>query len=59
MVYLRSRSHLLPSPFPYRECIIDKNARVGKNVIIANSEVKVFLLFNEKMDSLDKQYLVC
>lgn len=22
-----------------RECIIDKNARIGKNVIIANSEV--------------------
>nr|AAK27685.1 ADP-glucose pyrophosphorylase large subunit [Brassica rapa subsp. pekinensis] len=27
-----------PSHFPYRECIIDKNARVGKNVVIANSE---------------------
>lgn len=23
----------------YRDCIIDKNARIGKNVIIANSEV--------------------
>lgn len=31
----------MTSPFPYRECIIDKNARVGKNVVIANSEVKV------------------
>jgi glucose-1-phosphate adenylyltransferase len=25
-----------------RECIIDKNARIGKNVVIANSEVGFF-----------------
>lgn len=27
-----------------RECIIDKNARIGKNVVIANSEVQFFTL---------------
>ena len=26
-----------------RECIIDKNARIGKNVVIANSEVGFFI----------------
>lgn len=28
----------------YRDCIIDKNARIGKNVVIANSEVCFFKL---------------
>lgn len=28
-----------------RDCIIDKNARIGKNVVIANSEVCFFPYF--------------
>lgn len=47
---------LLPSSLPYRECIIDKNARVGKNVIIANSEVKNSFILR-KMAQSDIQFL--
>lgn len=36
-----------------RECIIDKNARIGKNVVIANSEVCFFTYFALK-DQGDK-----
>lgn len=28
-----------------RDCIIDKNARIGKNVVIANSEVRALNQF--------------
>lgn len=31
------------SPFTlHRECIIDKNARIGKNIVIENSEVSFY-----------------
>lgn len=30
--------------FPIRNCIIDKNARIGKDVMIANLDVRIFLL---------------
>lgn len=31
-----------------RECIIDKNARIGKNVVIANSEVGFYIPFQSQ-----------
>ncbi|KAM7488641.1 hypothetical protein LguiB_026125 [Lonicera macranthoides] len=38
-ILIQSHSSLKPTlPLPHTECIIDKNARIGKNVVIANSE---------------------